>query len=842
MQWIILFFIFCSGWAQASLTDDFVKISKSYAYKSLLDINDYQLALNKSALNKEYFLFTSLHQGAPINFGRSQRSKIVSFEKQGNQLYLFESLTQKEYSRSLSTKKILAAFPITHEDEKTLYFDFKQGMNRLVYASEWYHGSPEDNQEYPLKIDLSYIEQMKIEEDRLFINLISQITPPRAEFPVSMEIKFTFMPYSENPNFKLKLATDKQRVGFFEGQPLIEAGTARMRKPIFRFDETKFPITYHISQSVPEDYVQAVKDGILYWNRVFGREALKVERLKEGQRVLDAGLNVVQWVDFDAAGSAYADMKVNPLTGELKQVSVFMTSVFAVSSKKRARDYLLQLDAEQAIEQQKVHSYQMKGFENQNVCSHTGKLDLAADLDIFEQSDILNDSAVLLRFSQDYVRHVIAHEVGHTLGLRHNFAGNVKANITSKNIKHIMRAYFSNGEVEPSIIPTTSVMEYSYTLEAVLSGAKIRLGQPGLPYDKAAIKWGYSEAKVEELNIPLFCTDNHAGKYPDCNRFDRFQNIFDGAYAGLMEKWNQLPHELALRFLKETRDSFPRQSVSQVKLDPTFDALNMAISPLKSFLNLFHANNIFLDIAREYPFEEGLYAKEILEKSEFRQAKELKSRGGLADAIISQVMPIENQRGYRLPFLAKAEDQFLQMITDHAFVYADEQNPFSSLEIVQMSKIAPIYFDKLNERVFEGVLATLAGLHPLYLFPEYRLEQMGVSLPTAVSAYNAIDPIELEDALFQLAKKVLLTIQTQESIQIEGKDYTLYQFAFPFKQRKLAAKLLDKKLYPLLIDFQEQNRKKMFDQYKQMRWDLSSVPRSYRLYDHQMEEILSLLK
>jgi predicted Zn-dependent protease len=32
-----------------------------------------------------------------------------------------------------------------------------------------------------------------------------------------------------------------------------------------------------------------------------------------------------------------------------------------------------------------------------------------------------------LRASQDYVREVVAHEVGHVLGLRHNFAGSVSA-------------------------------------------------------------------------------------------------------------------------------------------------------------------------------------------------------------------------------------------------------------------------------------------------------------------------------------------------------------------------------------------------------------------------------
>ncbi len=57
-------------------------------------------------------------------------------------------------------------------------------------------------------------------------------------------------------------------------------------------------------------------------------------------------------------------------------------------------------------------------------------------------SDELTDAAVL-RVSQDYVREVVAHEVGHVLGLRHNFAGSLAGTLPQKELDDWFRAYIS---------------------------------------------------------------------------------------------------------------------------------------------------------------------------------------------------------------------------------------------------------------------------------------------------------------------------------------------------------------------------------------------------------------
>ena len=114
--------------------------------------------------------------------------------------------------------------------------------------------------------------------------------------------------------------------------------TGRVRR-IARFD-LRQPIVFHYSANTPPEYVQAVKDGILYWNRAFGKEVVQAKRRPEGVTAPDAKLNIIQWVPWDNAGFAYADVLLDPLTGESAHGQAYITSVFASLGKARARALL----------------------------------------------------------------------------------------------------------------------------------------------------------------------------------------------------------------------------------------------------------------------------------------------------------------------------------------------------------------------------------------------------------------------------------------------------------------------------------------------------------------------
>src|ERR1035438_9302932 len=87
-------------------------------------------------------------------------------------------------------------------------------------------------------------------------------------------------------------------------------------------------------------------------------------------------------------------------------------------------------------------------------------------------SDQLTDEAAL-RVSQDYVREVVAHEVGHVLGLRHNFAGSLAATLSRKELDDWFKAYVTGKPLDAytNRLTSSSMMEYTFFKGSVFIGS-----------------------------------------------------------------------------------------------------------------------------------------------------------------------------------------------------------------------------------------------------------------------------------------------------------------------------------------------------------------------------------
>lgn len=186
------------------------------------------------------------------------------------------------------------------------------------------------------------------------------------------------------------------------------------------------PITYWIANDVPEEYREAVKDGILEWNKAFERigfqNAIEVrqQKVEDTFDTLDARHASVRWYTAADVGSAVGPSHVDPRTGEILDADIRMADLFGRSAKS----FLVQNPPKpteqsfQAVEHGHLHDH----HGHDHTCSYA---EHAAVEQQFATGllQTRGDTEASKALAQAYVKDVVMHEVGHTLGLRHNFKG-----------------------------------------------------------------------------------------------------------------------------------------------------------------------------------------------------------------------------------------------------------------------------------------------------------------------------------------------------------------------------------------------------------------------------------
>jgi Met-zincin/Domain of unknown function (DUF5117) len=186
------------------------------------------------------------------------------------------------------------------------------------------------------------------------------------------------------------------------------------------------PIVYYVDAGIPEPIRQATLDGVRFWTEAFDRAGLtgafRVELLPDGADPLDARYNVVQWENRNERGWSVGGSLGDPRTGEI------LKGMARMDSHRARTDY--------------------------NIYAALLGADAAAAETAF----------VLAR-----VRQVSAHEVGHTLGMQHNYIA--------------------------STYERASVMDYPAPRVRLTSSGDIDISSsyargPG-DYDVWAIRWAY---------------------------------------------------------------------------------------------------------------------------------------------------------------------------------------------------------------------------------------------------------------------------------------------------------------------------------------------------------------
>jgi len=290
-------------------------------------------------------------------------------------------------------------------------------------------------------------------------NYLQSVTPSAEAITVRMHHSFVQLP---DKNYQPRVFDARSSfidISYFDystpvSEPIDKYFIIRHRlqkkDPLAAKSEAIKPIIYYLDNGTPEPIRSALLEGARWWNQAFEAagyiNAFQVKILPEDADPMDIRYNMINWVHRSTRGWSYGAAVVDPRTGEIIKGNVTLGSL------RVRQDYLI-----------------------------------ATGLLAPFESDIPADNK-MLTMALNRLKQLAAHEVGHTLGLMHNYAASVVDRSSVMDYQHTTVVLNAHGDIDISNAYATGIGEW----------------------DKISIAWGYQDFPAttnEKMALNKILTD-----------------------------------------------------------------------------------------------------------------------------------------------------------------------------------------------------------------------------------------------------------------------------------------------------------------------------------------------
>ena len=369
----------------------------------------------------EYLFQSSLPYGVGSNDigldrGQLGNTRLVSFEKFGNKVLLKQHNTKYRAAYGSDAEKqsideafadsVIAGFTLVAKNDSASLIDYTPFLlsdihgigNRLAGTNQGSFSVDNMRSGVYLPKTKGFEKNTELEALVTFAGkkpgeYVQQVTPDPESLSVHLHHSFVAMPDDNYTPREYHPYSGYWKFSYFDySTPISEPTEQRFitrhrlnkKTPHAAMSEAVEPIVYYLDPGIPEPVMTALKEGASWWNQAYEaagyKDAFQVKVLPEGADPMDVRYNVINWVHRATRGWSYGSSVVDPRTGEIIKGHVTLGSL------RVRQDYLIALGLTSPFK------------------------------------DGSTDTTAQQEMALDRIRQLSAHEVGHTLGIAHNFA------------------------------------------------------------------------------------------------------------------------------------------------------------------------------------------------------------------------------------------------------------------------------------------------------------------------------------------------------------------------------------------------------------------------------------